>query len=316
MSLSNLRRIVIVGAGAVGATFAYALAQSGLVDEIVLIDLERERAEGEVMDLNHGLLFVPSVRIWAGDYADCAEADITVVTAGSAQRPGETRLDLVKRNDAILRTIIPKITDVNPQGIILMVTNPVDVLTYRALQVSGLPYNQVIGSGTVLDTARFRFLLAQFFQIDPRNVHAYIVGEHGDTEVPLWSSADIAGLSIERFCEVRGIAYEQSQMDGLFQQVRNAAYEVIKRKGATYYAIGLSIVNICEAILRDQNSILPISTLLHGEHGVSDICLSLPTIVNRREMKLIPVSMSDLEAEAFRIGAQKLQEVINSLDPI
>jgi L-lactate dehydrogenase len=274
-------RVAVVGMGNVGATFAYALLLSGLSAEIVLIDVNRAKAEGEAMDLNHTEPFTHATRIWAGDYADCAGAAVTVVTAGAAQNPGETRLDLVKRNYDIFARIIPEVAKHNPEGIILIATNPVDVLTHASLKLSGLSPKGVIGSGTILDTGRFRHLLSEYFDVDPRSVHAYIIGEHGDSEVPVWSLANIAGMRLPDFARAVGVPCDQWQMDEIFKQTRDAAYHIIQRKGATYYAVAAGLMRIVEAILRDQHTILSVSSMVTDYYGISDVCLSLPTIVNR-----------------------------------
>ncbi len=232
-TIHKATRVAIIGTGFVGSTFAYALLQSGLASEIVLIDANQAKARGEAMDLNHAVPFVQPTRIWAGEYADCAAAAITVVTAGSAQRPGETRLDLIGRNTNIFRQIIPQISRYNPDGIILVATNPVDILTYASLKFSGLPANHVLGSGTILDTARFRYLLSQHFGVDARSVHAYIIGEHGDSEVPVWSLANIAGMRIPEFCSINGFDCNDPHLDEIYQQTRDAAYNIIELKGAT-----------------------------------------------------------------------------------
>lgn len=309
-------KVVVVGAGAVGSTFAYALEISGLANEIVLIDVDRRRAEGQAMDLGHGLPFVRPVRIHAGDYGDCADASVVVITAGVPRQPGQSRRDLAQRNDAILREIIPQVVRYNREGMLLIVSNPVDVLAYRAWQYSGLSQEQVIGSGTVLDTARFRYLIGEYFGIDVRNVHAYIVGEHGETELPLWSSARIAGLPLPDFCRLSGHEYRAQELEGIFAEVREAARRVIEYKGATYYAIGLALVAIIEAILRDQQTIIPISHLIEGEYGVSGVFLSLPTVIGRKRTKVVQVEMDGEEQEAFRRSAAALHEVIASLPPI
>ncbi|MCZ7568554.1 MAG: L-lactate dehydrogenase [Ardenticatenaceae bacterium] len=267
-------RVAVIGAGLVGATFAYALMISGLVSEIVLVDADHERAVGEAMDLSHGVPFVRNVQVWAGDYDDVRDADITVITAGANQKPGETRLDLVKRNLAILRDIIARVTASENRGIIVVVANPVDVLAYAAWKLSGLPAGRVIGSGTILDTARFRHHIGRHFRVDPRSVHAYIVGEHGDSEVALWSSANIGNVPLEQF-----EAYDEAALAQIFEETRTAAYQIINRKRATYYAIGLGVTRLVEAILHDQRSVLSVSTLVQGEYGVEGIYLSLPCVV-------------------------------------
>jgi len=235
--MAGPNRVAVVGLGNVGASFAYALLLSGLAAEIVLIDLNHAKAEGEAMDLNHAVPFAKPTRIWAGTYEDCAGAAVTVIAAGANQKPGETRLDLVHKNAAIFSAIVPEIVKHNPDGIILVATNPVDVLTYVSYKISGLPAARVIGSGTILDTARFRYLLSQHFGVDARSVHAFIVGEHGDTEVPVWSMANIAGMRLADYCEAHEIKCDQADLDEIFRQTRDAAYEIIQRKGATYYAV-------------------------------------------------------------------------------
>jgi L-lactate dehydrogenase len=276
-----------VGAGRVGSTFAYALMLSGLASEIVLVDANRARAEGEAMDLNHSLPFSYATRIWAGDYADCAEAAVTVIAGGAAQRPGETRLDLVKKNAAIFGEIIPAISRPGAGSLLLVATNPVDVLTYAAWKLSGLPASRVIGSGTILDTARFRYGLSRHCGVDPHSVHAYIIGEHGDSEVPVWSLANIAGIRLLDFCAVHGLAHDEATLVGIFGETRDAAYHIIERKGATHYAVATGLLRIVEAILRDQNTVLTVSSLIDGHYAISDVCLSVPTVVNRRGVECV-----------------------------
>jgi L-lactate dehydrogenase len=307
-------RVAIIGAGNVGATFAYSLLLSGLASEIVLIDNNRAKAEGEAMDLNHAMPLSRPVRVWAGSYEDCADATITVITAGSAQRPGETRLDLVHRNTAIFRQIVPSIIQHNPHGILLIATNPVDILTYVALKLSGLPRSQVIGSGTVLDTARFRYMLSQHFGVDPRSVHAYIIGEHGDSEVPVWSLANIAGMRLPQFCAVNGLGCDQPVLDTIFAQTRDAAYAIIERKGATYYAIATGLTRICEAILRDQATVLSVSSYIEDYYGISGVCLSLPSVVDLGGVeRIIYLDLSPDEIEGLQKSASLLRQSIDQL---
>ncbi len=311
------RRVAIVGAGAVGATLAYALMVRGQCDELVLIDVNRAKAEGEAMDLRHGLPFVRPVDVHVGDYADCAGADIVVITAGAASRPGETRHDLAERNTGIFGQIIPEVVRHNSDGILLVVTNPVDVLTYAALKLSGRPTNQVIGSGTVLDSARLRYLLAEHCEVDPRNVHAYVIGEHGDSEVPVWSLANIAGTRLTDFCVICQQDCDGIPKEEIFHQVRDAAYEVIQRKGATYYAVGLAVASIVESILRNQHSILPVSSLMQGHYGLEDVCLSLPTIVGREGViQVLELPLDADELAGLRRSATVLQEVGRSVGVI
>ena len=306
--------MAIVGVGNVGASFAYALLLSGLASEIVLIDVNRDRAEGEAMDLNHTVPFAHAAQIWAGAYADCAGAAVTVITAGSNQRPGETRLELVSRNAAIFRGMIPEVAAANPDGIILVTTNPVDVLTHTALRISGLPPEHVIGSGTTLDTARFRYLISRHFGVDARSVHAYIIGEHGDSEVPVWSLANIAGMRLPEYCEMNRVTLDAATQQALYEQTRDAAYEVIRRKGATYYAIGAGLVRIVEAILRNQRTVLTVSSLIDNYYGLSDVALSLPTVIDRDGVEqVIRLRLSDDEKAGLLRSAHVLREHIHSV---
>jgi L-lactate dehydrogenase len=307
-------RIAIVGMGNVGSTFAYALLLSGLAAEIVLIDVNQVKAEGETMDLDHAIPFAHPTRIWTGGYADCAQATVIVITAGAAQKPGETRLDLVNRNGAILRQIISEITRHHPKGILLITTNPVDVLTYAAWKLSGLPAQRVIGSGTILDTARFRYLLSQYYGVDPHSVHAHIIGEHGDSEVPVWSLANISGMRLSDFCAARGLVYDQNKMDCLFSQTRDAAYEIIKRKGATYYAVAAGLMRIVEAILRDQKTMLSVSSLIQNYYDKSDVCFSLPTVVSQVGVEwVLRLDLNPEEIEHLRNSVQVLKKAIAQL---
>lgn len=307
-------RVAIVGVGNVGATFAYALLLSGLAAEIVLIDANHARAEGEAMDLNHALPFTHPTRVWAGDYSDCAGAVVTVLTAGAPQNPGETRLDLIKKNAAIWSQIVPQAVKPNPNGILLVATNPVDVLTYAAWKLSGLPSERVIGSGTILDTARFRYLLSQHFAVDARSVHAYIIGEHGDSEVPVWSSANIAGMRLEQFGQSQQISYDPRAMEGIFLQTRDAAYRIIERKGATYYAVAAGLMRITQAILRNQRTVLSVSSLIRDYQGLNDVCFSLPTVIDRGGVEqVIQLELNSGEIEKLRQSAQILRKTIASL---
>lgn len=308
-------RVAIVGAGNVGATFAYALMLSGLATEIVLVDANQAKAEGEAMDLNHAVPLASPGRIIAGGYADCAGAVVTVVTAGAAQKPGETRLDLLQRNIAIFRQIVPEVIRYNPDGILLVATNPVDILTYAALKISGLPRQRVFGSGTILDTARFRHLLSQQFDVDPRSVHAYIIGEHGDSEVPVWSLANIAGMRLPVYCQENGLQCQAEALERIFKQTRDAAYEIIERKGATYYAVATGILRIVEAILRDQRTVLSVSSLMEDYYDIHDVCLSLPTVIDRGGVeRVIRLQLNLEEIEGIRQSAKILKDTILQLD--
>jgi L-lactate dehydrogenase len=315
MSGQQPSRVAIVGVGNVGATFAYTLLLSGLAPEIVLVDVNRLRAEGEAMDLAHGVPFAAPSRVWAGDYADCAGAAVTVITAGAAQRPGETRLELSKRNTAIFRQIVPRVAEANPEGIIVVATNPVDVLTYETWRLSGLPPERVIGSGTILDTARFRYLLSEHFAVDPRSVHAWIVGEHGDSEVPVWSLANIAGMRLPAFCASQGRAYEPAAMDEIFRQTRDAAYEIIERKGATYYAIGAGLLRLVEAIVRDQRTVLSVSSRITAYYGMEDVSFSLPTVLDRRGVvQPLRLELDERELDGLRRSAEILRRTIEDIE--
>jgi L-lactate dehydrogenase len=309
-----MAKIAIVGAGAVGSTVAYAAMIRGLATELVLIDAKREKAEGEAMDLNHGLPFVPPAKIWASDYSDCQGAKIVVLSAGVTSLSGETRLDLLERNSAIFKEIIPQIARYNPEGILLVITNPVDVLTYLTVKLSHRPPGRVIGSGTVLDSARFRYLLSEHCGVDPRNVHAYIIGEHGDSEVPVWSLANISGVRLEEYCLVCDRGCTRAEREEIFQRVRRAGSEIIERKGATYYAIGLAATTIMESILRDQKTVLPVSHLIEGQYGLREVCLSLPSIVGRTGVeKILELPLSEIEMEGLRRSARILKEAATSL---
>ncbi len=308
-------RVAVIGLGNVGATFAYALLLSGLAAEIVLIDVNRAKAEGEAMDLSHSQPFTHPTHIWAGEYSDCAGAAVTVITAGAAQKPGESRLDLAKRNFEVFRQVIPEITRCNPQGIVVIATNPVDVLTYVSLKLSGLPPNRVIGSGTILDTARFRHLIGEHFRVDPRSVHAHIVGEHGDSEVPVWSLANVAGMRLAEFSAATGIPWRQSDMDEIFRNTRDAAYQIIQRKRHTYYAVAAGLIRIMEAILRDQNTVLSVSSLVQDYFGLGDVCFSLPSVVNRRGIeRVLPLQLDERELAALRHSAEVIKTSIAGLE--
>lgn len=299
-------RVVIIGTGAVGATTAYTLFLRERASEIVLIDANKEKALGEALDMNHGLPFTGGVKLWAGDYSDCAGADIIIIAAGASQRPGETRIDLLKRNASIFEVIIQNIVQYNTQGIILVATNPVDVLSYVSLKKSGFPSNRVVGSGTLLDSARFRYLIGQNKGINPRSIHAHIVGEHGDSELPLWSIANVAGIGLE---------ISEEDKEDIFNNTKNAAYEIINAKGSTSYAIGLALDRIVSAILLDEGAVLNVSTLLTDYNGVSDVYLGVPSIVDRTGVRqVLDLQLSDIELEQFQQSANKLKAAIAELE--
>lgn len=309
-------KIAIVGAGRVGSTFAFSLLISGLAREIVLIDKNEALAVGECMDLNHGLSFAHPTRIYAAGYEGCTDADIVVITAGANQKPGQTRTDLVNTNVAIFKDIVPSIARYTGDAILLVVSNPVDILTYVTLKLSGFPSNRVIGSGTVLDTARFRYMISEYAKVDTRNIHAYIIGEHGDTELPVWSNATIGGMPVETYCaEYAKLGNVKDDLNGIFRKVKNAAYEIISRKGATNYSIGLTLVKITQSIVRNENSILPVSTLINGYYGLNDVCISIPSIVNLNGVEqYVSLDLSDEEQELFTHSANTLRNFIKSID--
>ncbi|MCI2046847.1 MAG: L-lactate dehydrogenase [Faecalibacterium sp.] len=307
----NYRKIAIVGCGFVGATCAYTLMQHGLFSEMVLIDIDQARAEGEAMDISHGLLFASPMNIYAGTYADTADAGMVIVTAGANQKPGETRLDLVKKNTAIFRSMLPQLMGHGFHGVLLIVANPVDILTHVAQQLSGLPEQQVFGSGTVLDTARMRYLLGERLSVDTRSVHAFIIGEHGDSEIPVWSSANVSGVPLHDFCEMRGFYEHEKAMREIGESVKNSAYEIIARKKATYYGIGMAVERICEAVVRDEKSILPVSTALHGELGIAGVTFSVPAIVGADGIeRIVPIALDETEQTKLRESAAVLQDTL------
>jgi len=308
-------RVAVVGVGNVGATFAYTLLLSGLASEIVMIDANLARAEGEAMDLNHAVPMAHPTRIWAGGYEDCAGAMITVISAGSAQKPGETRLDLLQRNVSIFRQIIPQVVEHNPDGILLIATNPVDILSYASWKISGLPFKRVIGSGTILDTARFRYLLSQHYGVDARSVHAYIIGEHGDSEVPAWSLANIAGMRLPDFCAANGYPCNDSVLQEIFRNTRDAAYQIIERKGATYYAVAAGLLRIVEAILRNQSTVLSLSSYIQDFYEIQDVYLSLPSVVDQGGIeRVLNLELEPGEVQGLQASANMLKGLIGQLN--
>ncbi len=315
MTTNTVNKVTIIGAGFVGSTTAYTLMLSGLIPEIVLIDVNMDKAKGEVMDLNHGMPFARPVKIYAGNYSDCKDADIVIITAGANQKQGETRLDLVNKNAVIFKDIIGNITLYNRDCILLVVSNPVDILTYLTYKLSGFPRNKVIGSGTVLDSARFRYMISEHVGIDTRNIHGYIIGEHGDSEVPTWSVTNISGIPLDDyFKENHPDIRHGLPKDEIFNQVRSAAYEIIQKKGATYYGVALAVKRIVEAIVRNENSILTVSSLLDGQYGLSDLCLSVPAIVNIQGIsRIIDVPINEEEKALLHQSGSALKKVIAQL---
>ncbi|MBM6744709.1 L-lactate dehydrogenase [Drancourtella massiliensis] len=309
----NIRKAAIIGCGFVGASSAFSLVHKGLFSELVLIDANHAKAEGEAMDLSHGRPFTSPMKIYAGSYDDISDCSLIIITAGANQKPGETRLDLVHKNVAIFKSIIPEITKRNFEGILLIVANPVDILTYAALKISGYPKERVLGSGTVLDSARFRYLLSEHLNVDSRSVHAYIIGEHGDSELAVWSSANVSGIGINDFCELRGHYEHDEAMDRIYRTVRDSAYEIIERKGATYYGVAMAVNRIAESIIRNEHSVLPVSSLMEGEYGLTDLCISVPTIVSAKGAEqVLEIPLSQEEKEKLQKSAAELKKVLDS----
>ena len=310
----NPRKAAVIGCGFVGSATAFTLMQSRLFSELVLLDVNMEKADGEAKDIAHGIPFAGQMKIYAGTYDDAADAAIIIITAGANQKPGETRLDLVQKNTAIYQSIIPEIVKRDFGGILLIVSNPVDILTYVALKLSGLPENRVLGSGTVLDTARLKYALGEHLGVDSRSVHSFIIGEHGDSEIAAWSSTNVSGIPLNDFCEMRGNFNHDAAMDAIAEKVKNSAYEIISKKQATYYGIAMSVKRICECIVRNERSILPVSAMMHGEYGIEDITLSMPAIVGIGGVEThVPIALSEEEAEKLVESAKKLKDVAKGL---
>ena len=308
------RKAAVIGCGFVGSATAFTLMQSRLFSELVLLDANMEKADGEAKDIAHGIPFAGQMKIYAGTYDDAADAAIIIITAGANQKPGETRLDLVQKNTAIYQSIIPEIVKRDFGGILLIVSNPVDILTYVALKLSGLPENRVLGSGTVLDTARLKYALGEHLGVDSRSVHSFIIGEHGDSEIAAWSSTNVSGIPLNDFCEMRGHFNHDAAMDAIAEKVKNSAYEIISKKQATYYGIAMSVKRICECIVRNERSILPVSAMMHGEYGIEDITLSMPAIVGIGGVEThVPIALSEEEAKKLVESAKKLKEVAKGL---
>ena len=310
----NKQKCAIIGCGFVGATIAFALTQKSLFSELVLIDSNHAKAEGEAMDLSHGLPFAHPMKVYAGDYKDIADCYLIIITAGTAQRPNETRLDMVHKNVEIFKSIIPNITKYNNSAILLVVSNPVDILTYCTIKLSGFPAGRVLGSGTVLDTARLKYHLGQQLCVDSRSIHAFIIGEHGDSELAVWSSANVSGIDLEDFhglcSSCREVSFNQT-----YENVRDSAYEVIERKGATYYGIAMAVTKIVLAIIRDEHSVLPVSGYVDGHYGLSDLCIGVPSIVGSNGIeKVLDIQLNEEENERLINSVKTLKKVISELD--
>jgi len=300
------KKVVIIGAGAVGSTTAYTLLLRNRMDELVLIDANHDKAVGDALDMNHGMPYLGGAKVWAGTYEDCKDADIIIITAGAAQKPGETRVDLLKRNVAIFDSIITEVMKYNDSAILLIATNPVDVMSYFSWKKSGWPAERVIGSGTLLDSARFRYLIGKELKLDPRSVHAHIIGEHGDSELPVWSLANVAGIDLE---------LDEEKKDEIFTNTRDAAYQIIQAKGATYYAIAIALDRICTAILDDEGAVLNVSTLLDNYRDVSDVYLGVPCVVDRTGVRqVLQLTLTPEEQTLFEASANKLKGLIASIE--
>ena len=312
LNCTNVRKVVMIGCGFVGAACSFAIMQSGLFSEMVLIDADKSKAEGEALDISHGVPFAKPIKIYAGDYDDIKDASLVIITAGANQKPGETRLDLVKKNISIFKSIIPEIKKREFNGVLLIVANPVDILTTVALKLSGLPENKVIGSGTVLDTARLKYELGNHLNVDSRSVHAFIIGEHGDSEIAAWSSANVSGIPLHKFCEMRGYCDHEGNMKRIAENVKNSAYEIIKKKKATYYGVAMAVKRICEAIVRDEKSILPISSMMKGDFGINGISLSMPAIVGKDGVEcLVPIQLNEEEISKLQKSAKTLSDTLS-----
>jgi len=308
-------KIAIIGAGSVGATIAYACLIRGVGKQVALFDINHQKVEAEVLDLNHGMQFMPMASVEGSHELEVTRgADVIVFAAGAKQKPGQTRMDLAAVNAGICRQTVPKLVELSPNAILLMVSNPVDVLTYAAWKLSGLPPKRVFGSGTVLDSSRFRFLIAQRLKVAVQNVHAYIAGEHGDSEIPLWSSATVASVPLHQWAVAGHGKLTVRDRTEIFENVRGAAYQIIQGKGATNYAIGLAAARILEAVLHDENRVLPVSSLLRDYHGISDVCLSVPSVVNRGGVDaVLPIPLNEAELAGLKNSAQTIREAINTL---
>ncbi len=310
----NMQKAVMVGCGFVGSASVFALMQSGLFSEIALIDANPEKAEGEAMDISHGIPFAKQMRIYAGDYDDVKDAGIVIVTAGANQQPGETRLDLVNKNVGIFKKIIPEISSRGFEGILLIVANPVDILTKVAIELSGFPENRVIGSGTVLDTARLKYRLSEHLGVDSKSIHAFIIGEHGDSEIAAFSSANVSGIPLSQFCELRGHFEHNAAENEIAEKVKNSAYDIIQRKKATYFGVAMAVKRICEVIVRNEKAVLPVSTSMHGEYGIEDVVLSMPCVVGSNGIEVqVPVVLSDEEIKKLQESAEILKATIGTL---
>ena len=311
---TSVRSCAIIGCGNVGAATAYALMHSKLLSRLVLIDINDKKAFGEAEDISHALPFNSPMEILAGDYSDIADCGIIIITAGVNQTPGQTRLDLLQKNAAIFREIVDRIVEYNKEALLLVVTNPVDILTYITLSESGFHYSRVIGSGTVLDTARLKEQVGRYLGVDSRNVHSFVIGEHGDSEVAVWSSANVSGIDFDSYCKERRMKFDRSALDKLSNDVKSSAYRIIEAKGATYYGIADSVRRIIAAIVNDEHTILPVSTMLSGEYGINEVCMGIPCIVGRNGIEqILEIPLDSEEMARLQSSARSLKEAISKL---
>ncbi len=307
-------KVAIIGTGFVGASIAFAMTINKLASEIVLIDVNKDKAIGEAMDINHALPFIEQMSIYAGDYKDCADCDVIVITAGLNRKPGDTRLDLAKKNVAIAKDITSNIMKYYTGGVILVVANPVDIMTYMIQKWSGLPNGRVLGTGTVLDSSRFRYLLSAKLNIDVRNVHGYIIGEHGDSQLPAWSATHVAGKKIDEYCSIPGSGITEADKATIAEEVKTAGAEIIKTKGATYYAIAITVNTVVETLLKGQNTIRTVSSVLNGEYGISDVAISVPAIVNSNGVvQVLDLDLSEDEKAALKNSADQVKSILDSV---
>ena len=312
--MGNMQKCGVIGVGFVGATCAYTLAVSGLFSEMVLVDMNAKKAESEAADINHGVAFAKPCLVRAGSYADLTGCGLVIIAAGANQKPGETRIELLGRNQAILSSVVGQVMQAAQDAVLLIISNPVDVLTFMAHRLSGLPDGRVIGSGTVLDTARLKYLLGQRLGVDGRNVHAFIIGEHGDSELAVWSSANISGVDLDDYCRITGVDNPKPVLHAIYESVRDAAYPIIEGKGATYYGIGMAVRRIVEAVVRDEHSVLPVSSMISGHYGIDGICLGLPSIVGRRGVEaVLDIPLSSEELARLQTSASKMRELIDQI---
>ena len=309
-------KVVIIGAGNVGVSTAFCLINQGLCDEIALIDLNQEKAFGEVLDLSQSMEYMNrNTAVKVGTYDDCCDASIVIITASvPVHNAGNDRLKMLEPTKKVMKTIVTEIMKSGFDGHLIVVSNPVDVMTYYAYKISGLPARQVIGSGTTLDTARLKYFIAQKIDVDTRSVHALVIGEHGDSEIAVWSSANVAGVPLDQFCEMRGHYNHETAMKEIAESVKNSAYEIIAKKHATYYGIAMSVKRICECIMRNEKSVMPVSSMMHGEYGIEGMCLSMPAVVGSEGVEThVPITMNEEETKKLQESAATLKEIIEDI---